>query len=107
MVIYEVNLSIQRSIAQDYQLWLKKHIAEMLKIKGFKKACVFRRNPKYENSTNDENILLTVHYRIDHRENLERYFFNEAKVMRQEARDLFGNKFSATRRVLEDINDDG
>jgi len=101
MIIYEVNLSIQKEIADSYKQWLKKHMSEMLKIEGFNKAQMFYRDPTDATPKDENVILLTIHYTINDRKNLERYFSHEAKKMRQEAMDLFGNKFSATRRVLE------
>ncbi|WP_454782839.1 DUF4286 family protein [Legionella sp. WA2022007384] len=96
MVIYEVNLAIDGDIYPQFQLWLKKHVKEMLQLPGFIQASILK--PENEN-TNQEQ--LTVQYQLEDRESLNVYFTEFALKMREEGLKLFQDKFSAQRRVFE------
>lgn len=97
MVIYEVNLTIDRDIYQNFQLWLKDHIQEMLQFSGFIQACISK--PEEKKSSLQE--LLTIHYKIENREALEEYLQKLAPKMREKGIKRFNNKFSAERRIYE------
>ena len=101
MYIYEVNLDIQLDVYDKYMTWLKTHINEMLKIKGFQSAQVYYRETTEKNTNNLK--LITVHYEVDSQESLNNYFEKQAPQMRQEGIKLFDTKFSATRRVLKKV----
>ena len=55
MVIYEVNLSINIDIYQDFDLWLKKHFKEILQLPGFIQACIL----KQEKNTPEQDAVPT------------------------------------------------
>ncbi|PWY55405.1 DUF4286 domain-containing protein [Legionella qingyii] len=97
MVIYEVNLVIDEDIYPQFQLWLKKHVKEMLQFPGFIQASILK--PENENTANQEK--LTVQYQLENRESLKVYFTEFALKMREEGLKLFKDKFSAQRRVFE------
>jgi antibiotic biosynthesis monooxygenase (ABM) superfamily enzyme len=98
MVIYEVNLSIDPSIYKAYESWLPEHINSILALPGFISAESF----KVESSPETQDRLsITVIYRLKDRESLDRYLKENAPRMRKAVTDLFGAKFSATRRVME------
>ena len=42
MIIYEVNLSIELELESAFIPWLKEHIEEMLKLKGFVSASLLK-----------------------------------------------------------------
>lgn len=108
MLIYEVNLVLQDSIRKDFMKWLFVHIDDMLKIKGFNKAEVFEdQSGSSLNITcnNDlSNYLVSVQYQVNSLEDLKKYFDLDAVRMRGDAINLFGEKFSATRRVLKGLS---
>eukprot|EP01080_Neovahlkampfia_damariscottae_P009919 gene9919-2241_t len=98
MIIYEVNLEIEKGTTTDFMKWLKtKHIKDMLSVDGFKNAKLHI-DEGNEKTTHD---VLCCHYYVESRELLEKYFQNEAKTMRQEGLDLFSGKFNANRRILK------
>jgi ribosomal protein S8 len=99
MVIYEVNLEIESSIAVEYLSWLPKHVQSMLKHSGFVKAETY----KVESDSKD-TVSVSVHYHVENHEKLEEYLKTHAPKMRKEAVDLFGSKFKANRRVLNSIS---
>lgn len=98
MLIYEVNLSIEADIYNDYLVWLKAHVRDILKIQGFQEAKIF-----CENNLNDTSNKksLVVQYSVTSKADLENYLANHAPKMRAEGIKKFGDRFSAARRVLE------
>ena len=96
MVMYEVNLAVDRAIAQEYEAWLHHHIEEMLGFEGFQKAELL----KDEDSTGGV-IRWVVHYRVQDRRTLQGYFLGPAERMRADGIRRFGERFTASRRILE------
>lgn len=96
MVIYEVNLSIGLDIYNEYMTWLKKHVEDIVSYDGFYEYKIYSDNEK-----GSDKKKIIVHYKVSSLSKLQDYFSNHAAQTRQEAIERFGNKFSATRRVLE------
>lgn len=100
MIIYEVNLIIQPQIWSQYTTWLAKHIEEILLIKGFEWADIFQiLEPEA-----DQAGQICVQYHLTNHKALKLYTKQHAAEMRQQAIDLFGDQFSASRRVLQAIS---
>ena len=97
MIIYEVNLNINREIYSEYKLWLMDHAKEMLQFPGFIQATLL----KQEQDNVSEQEKLTIQYQLESREDLEKYFIEFAPKMREEGIKRFKDKFSATRRVFK------
>ena len=97
MVIYEVNLAIDKDIYSQFEIWLKKHAREMLQFPGFIHANILK--PENEAVFNKEQ--LTVQYQLQNREALDSYFAQYPAKMREEGISLFKDKFSAERRIFE------
>ena len=96
MIIYEVNLSISNTIKDNFKEWLKKHAELMITFPGFLKFSI------YELSSEDKNKFnLCVHYNIKSEFYFENYLTNHSVEMQDEAIDLFGKQFTATRRILK------
>ena len=98
-VIYEVNLSVERDIAEAYAAWLKPHMAQMLEFEGFESATWLEREPEMEGDQGARE-LWTIQYRVRTREDLERYLLEGASRMRGDGLERFSGRFEATRRVL-------
>lgn len=94
MVVYEVNLRVEREIAGPYLAWLKDHVAEMLGLPGFLSARIF------EAEGPAEDPAWSIQYHMESRQALEDYFSRYALVMREKGLKAFGNRFSASRRIL-------
>ena len=101
-VVYEVNLAIDESIAEDFDAWLIEHIEEMLAVAGFVSASVYRGQPPPGAEAEAGYVYRSVQYNVTNRVALENYFRDEAASMRQQGIDRFGDKFTASRRILED-----
>ena len=95
VVIYEVNLTIDNEVIDEFDVWLKKHVDEMLAIPGFISAST----AVIEND--DENTKQrSVQFLLSNQQDLDAYFENDAERMRAIALDKFSNKMTALRRVL-------
>ncbi len=99
MILYEVNLRVKVSRAEEFTLWLKQHIQQMLQVEGFVSAELLEQEEEEEEAPPTQRQLV-VHYRLKSLDHLHSYLQNQAPQMRQEGLDLFGSDFSATRRVL-------
>ena len=95
MIIYEVNLTIQTEIYNDFHKWLNRHIDEMLEYDGFINAKMFY---PVENLKSKKKIC--IQYSVYSKDDLDNYLINHAKKMRGEAINLFGNSFTAKRRIM-------
>jgi hypothetical protein len=96
MVIYEVNLQINRDIFPDFISWLRLHVEHILTLPGFIKALYLK-----EQITDDIDIqTLSIQYYLDSQASLDNYFENHAEAMRDDGLVKFPNQFSATRRIF-------
>lgn len=98
MVIYEVNLEIDPSIAEAYLRWLKPHIAELLTLDGFESARLF------QVESNSGTVDYCVHYQLRDRAVFDWYLETHASTMRQDAINRFGDRFRSSRRLLHAVD---
>ncbi|MGH8274957.1 MAG: DUF4286 family protein [Terriglobia bacterium] len=99
-IIYEVTLNIDKEIADEYDAWLSEHVTEMLALPGFVNAEAFTIE---NNEKSPEKISRVVHYRLENREAFDAYLRNHAERMRNEGHARFGNRVTASRRILKSI----
>ena len=97
MIVYEVNLAVDRDVAEDYAAWLGPHIDALLALDGFLGAEWF----SVEQEANDWRVHWCIQYRVRDREVLQIYFDEHAARLRGDGLDRFGGRFTATRRILE------
>ena len=93
-MLYEVALEPDPGILADFDVWLEAHVARMLELPGFRSARIYA-------DAEADKPKRVVHYELESREALERYFAEDAARMRADGIERFGNAFRATRRVLE------
>ena len=94
-VTYEVNLVPDSSIEDEFDEWLDAHVVDMLRLPGFLTAVVRRA----EDANGD--VQRTVQYELRDREALDTYLRDHAARMRQHGIDRFGERFRASRRILD------
>lgn len=93
--IYEVTISVDREIVDQFDEWLERHVEEMLQIPGIYRAEVF------ELEDDDQGRARRVaHYHFASNADLEQFFSGQAEAMQQSASDRFAGRFEASRRVL-------
>jgi RNA polymerase-binding transcription factor DksA len=95
-VTYEVNLVPAKEIEKEFDDWLEGHVVDMLRLPGFLTAVVRRS----EDPVTGE-IQRTVQYELRDRAALDAYLSDHAEEMRRHGLDRFGDRFRATRRVLD------
>jgi hypothetical protein len=96
-VIYEVSIEVDAAAHDDYRVWLRGHIEEMLALPGFTGAKVF---DVLEPPPSAGRIGLCVQYALRDREALDDYLRDHAPKLRADGAARFGDRFQATRRVL-------
>ena len=105
-VLYEVNLAVDREIADGYAAWLGPHIQEVLAVDGFTGAEWWEVEaegaaPEASGAgTSDGRAQWCVQYRLRDRAALQAYFDHHAARLRGDGLARFAGRFEATRRVL-------
>ena len=103
MVVYEVNLSIDREIEREYRSWLDDHVRRILALPGFTGARLYRRDPAAEEAgADDGRVHLTVQYALVDRAALAAYLEHHAPALRRDGLDRFSGRSDASRRVLDE-----
>jgi hypothetical protein len=100
MIVYEVNLEVQRSVYDEFRGWLAEHIRAIIALPGFAGAELFECT---EAAVADAHCRLCVQYRLVDHAALERYLRDDAPRLRADGERRFGGKFSGRRRVLRSL----
>ena len=95
--LYEVTLHIHPSLAGEYDPWLQTHVADMLALPGFISARIYTVEPDQENPG---TLGRVVHYQLENRQAFDDYLNTHAERMRNEGLSRFGNRVTASRRIL-------
>jgi hypothetical protein len=96
-VVYEVNLDLDASIADDYRAWLEAHIREILGLPGFTGARLAQVDDPAPPSG---RVALCVQYTLRDAAALDEYLREHAPRLRAEGQARFGGRFNAQRRVM-------
>ena len=99
-LIYEVNLTVDTEIADEYRLWLMAHVQEMLALPGFTAARILE---VVDAAADADEIVLCTQYELANQQALDDYLRTHAARMRSEGVARFGDRFRASRRVLRDL----
>ena len=99
MIVYEVNLRVEREIADAYLTWLHEHLRHMLTLPGFLGAELF----EVDSGGDTTERTYCAQYRLHDAAALDAYLHEHAPQMRAEGTQRFGTKFSAQRRVLRPL----
>jgi quinol monooxygenase YgiN len=97
MIVYEVNIRIERAISEEYRAWLAEHVRELLTLPGFLSAEVFECLPDPDDA---EHESLVVCYRLQSHAALTAYLAHHAPAMRAKGTERFGDRMQVSRRVL-------
>lgn len=99
-IIYEVNLVVDSDIVTEYRSWLSTHVQEMLALPGFLGARILETS---EPENVDTQTTFCTQYELVDQAVLDEYFRVHAGRMRADGISRFGDRFSASRRVLHEI----
>jgi len=97
VIVYEVNLVIDRDIANAYRVWLGAHVAEILQLPGFVDARIL---DVLEPAPDAGQVAISVQFTLRDRASFDAYVRDHAPRMRGEGETRFGGRFRASRRVL-------
>ncbi len=100
MILYEVNLAVEKETAKDFEAWLSHHVDQVVELGKFERARWYSRNPSEEGLKDEGKVLWTIHYHAKDRATLDVYLKNHAPKLREEGLKKFPDKFSAARRIL-------
>jgi len=101
MIIYHVTINVDESIHDDWLIWIKVHIQDVLLTGKFKEA-------KLTKVLVDEElggVTYSIQYRAYSRESLDAYYNEDAERLRNDSLKRFGDKIVSFRTELEIINE--
>jgi len=101
MIIYNVTVNIEESIHEEWLIWIKNHIPEVLATGKFVEA-------KLTKVLIDEEkggVTYSIQYRAKSREDLDNYYQFDADNLKRDSLLKFGDKMLAFRTELEIIDE--
>lgn len=101
MIIYNVTVSVDKSIHNEWLIWIKEHIPQVLATGKFTEAKLTKVLVEEEMG----GITYSVQYRAKSREALESYYSNDADRLRGDGLKKFADKMLAFRTELEIIDE--
>ena len=101
MIIYNVTIKVDKTIAEAWLNWLKdEHIADVTGTGCFTNAKIM----KLLEVDESEGPTFAVQYFAESKAQYNRYIENFAGVMRQKSFKKWGDKFIAFRSVMQVVN---
>ena len=101
MIIYNVTVNVDKSIHDEWLLWIKAHIRDVLNTGKFKDAKLARVLVKEELG----DITYAVQFRASSRDCLDAYYKEDAERLRNVSLKKFGDKTLSFRTELEIIDE--
>jgi hypothetical protein len=100
MIIYNVTIKVDVSIADEWLQWLfDEHIPDMMQTRCFSSHKVVR----LLEVDDTEGPTFAVQYNADSKADYNRYIQLHALEMRQRSNDKWGNQFIAFRSVMQEV----
>ena len=101
MIIYNVTIKVERSIADNWLQWLKEeHIPDVIRTGCFTHAVILRLLEVDET----EGPTFAVQYFAESKALYNNYIQNPASAMRQKGYEKWGDQFIAFRSVMQVVN---
>ena len=101
MIVYNVTLKVDHTIASDWLAWMKnEHIPDVVGTGCFTHATIFH---LFE-ADDEEGVTYAVQYHAKDPSLYNQYLSQFADQMRKKAIDKWGNKFIAFRTVMQVVN---
>ncbi|WP_242084461.1 DUF4286 family protein [Aestuariivivens sediminis] len=101
MIIYNVTVNIDESIHDEWLVWIKEHIPQVLATGKFEKATLTRVLVEEEMG----GRTYSIQYRSYSREALEAYYREDAEKLRSDGYKRFADKVLAFRTELEVLDE--
>ncbi|MEO6346929.1 MAG: DUF4286 family protein [Aquaticitalea sp.] len=100
MIIYNVTSTVDKSVHDQWLLWIKEHIPQVLAT-----GCFIEAKLTKVVVDEDQDATYSVQYRAKSREDLERYYSTYADALRAEALKHFADKVLSFRTELEVVDE--
>ena len=101
MIIYNVTIKVEHSIAEEWMSWLKnEHIPDLIATGCFTHATILH----LLEADDTEGITYAVQYHAESKALYNRYIENFSEMMRKKATDKWGDKFIAFRSVMQVVH---
>lgn len=101
MIIYNVTVKVDHSIAGEWLEWLKtEHIPDIISTGCFTHARVLH----LLEQDDSEGITYAVQYHADNKDMYDRYINEFSDDMRKKGMDKWGNRFIAFRSVMQVVH---
>ena len=101
MIIYNVTVNIDNSIHDEWLIWIKEHIPQVLSTGKFANATLTKVLINEEMG----GITYSIQYRAYSREALEKYYKEDAERLKREGLAKFADKMLSFRTELEIIDE--
>ena len=101
MVIYNVTVNVDASIHQDWLIWIKEHIPQVLSTGKFNRATLTR----VLVDDNSGAFTYSIQYWAHSREALDDYYKDHAEGLRKAGAEKFADKMLAFRTELQFIDE--
>ena len=101
MYIYNVTANIEESIHEEWLIWIKEHIPQVLATGKFEKATL----TKVLVEEDMGGTTYSIQYKSYSREALDAYYREDADKLRQEGLKRFADKMLAFRTELQIIDE--
>jgi len=100
MVLYNVTIKIDKTVADEWVQWMKhEHMPELMQTGLFVDSKLFR----LLDVEDDDGVTYAAQYFCKNLEDYNSYIDNHAMVMREKGFARFGNKFVAFRTIMESV----
>jgi DNA-directed RNA polymerase beta' subunit len=100
MLIYNVTVGVDKSIEQEWLLWMKEvHIPNVMSTQMFVGHKIY----KVLTTENENNTSYAIQYAARSLNELEVYLEKFAPILREEVQKKFGDKQASFRTLLEEI----
>jgi hypothetical protein len=101
MIIYNVTINIEDSVHDEWLVWIKEHIPQVLATGKFDKAILTKVLVEEELGSH----TYSVQYRSYSREALNAYYREDAERLRTDGMKKFANKMLAFRTELQVVDE--
>ena len=100
MIIYNVTVNIDKTVTEEWLVWINQHIPKVLATGKFKEAKLTKV------LVNDEEAdTYSIQFRAHSRDSLDSYYAKDAEQLRAEGQQRFADKMLAFRTELEIIDE--
>lgn len=100
MILYNVTVAIEKSVEEDWKVWMKDiHIPEVMGTGAFVTFKFFR-----VMKDEDDSSSYSIQFFADNMAKLQTYLGQHAPDLQRKSAEAFPNKFAAFRTLLQEVD---